>query len=339
MASPMPAVDAVTSAVLPTSCKSIRDSPVRHFVAGIVPAMTANKWTEADVPDQSGRVAIITGSNTGLGYETANVLAARGAQVVLAVRDTDKGKAAAAKIIGLSPRADIKVQPLDLGSLQSVRTAAEEIKAAYPRIDLLINNAGVMGTPNWATKDGFDLQFGINYLGHFALTGLLLDRVLAAPDSRIVTVSSAAHRLKARIQFDNLQGERSYNSLGAYALSKLANLLFAYELQRRLADSSTTISVAAHPGGSKTELARNSSAPVRAFNALLLQSAAMGALPTLRAATDPQVLGGQYFGPSGFLEARGYPKLVRSSAQSHDRDIQRRLWTISEELTGVAYPI
>jgi NAD(P)-dependent dehydrogenase (short-subunit alcohol dehydrogenase family) len=316
-----------------------RNAPATQVDGARETQASKTQWTAADIPDQSDRVAIITGANTGVGFETASALASRGAQVVLAVRNLDKGKAAAAKIATTTPGAAVTVQQLDLSSLDSIRTAAADLRANFDHLDLLINNAGVMGTPNWATKDGFELQFGINYLGHFALTGLLLDRVLAAPHSRIVTVSSAAHRLKARIQFDNLQGERSYNSLGAYALSKLANLLFAYGLQRRLADSSTTISVAAHPGGSKTELARNSSAPVRAFNALLLQSAAMGALPTLRAATDPQVLGGQYFGPSGFLEARGYPKLVRSSAQSHDRDVQRRLWTISEELTGVAYPI
>jgi NAD(P)-dependent dehydrogenase (short-subunit alcohol dehydrogenase family) len=295
------------------------------------------EWTTADIPDQTDRVAIITGANTGVGFETATALASRGAQVVLAVRNLDKGKAAAARIGTTFPGAAVIVQQLDLSSLDSIRSAAADLRANFGHIDLLINNAGVMGTPKSATRDGFELQFGTNYLGHFALTGLLLDHVLAAPNSRIVTVSSAAHRLKVRIEFDNLQGERSYNSLGAYALSKLADLLFAYELQRRLADS-TTISVAAHPGGSKTELAGNSSAPVRAFNALLLQSAAMGALPTLRAATDPRVLGGQYFGPSGFLEARGHPKLVRSSAQSQDRDIQRRLWTMAEELTGVAYP-
>jgi NAD(P)-dependent dehydrogenase (short-subunit alcohol dehydrogenase family) len=167
---------------------------------------------------------------------------------------------------------------------------------------------------------------------------LLLERVLAAPNSRIVTVSSAAHRLRSRIDFDNLRGQRNYSAVGAYARSKLANLLFTYELQRRLADH-TTIAVAAHPGGSKSELARNSSAAVRIFSARLLQDAAMGALPTLRAATDPHVRGSDYFGPSGFLEARGYPKLVQSSASSHDPDAQRRLWAMSEELTAVSYPV
>jgi NAD(P)-dependent dehydrogenase (short-subunit alcohol dehydrogenase family) len=307
--------------------------------------MTANKWTEADVPDQTGRVAIVTGSNTGLGYETARVLAARGAQVVLAVRDTEKGKAAAAKIIGLSPRADIKVQPLDLGSLQSVRTAAEEIKAAYPRIDLLINNAGLMyPSPRETTKDGFEVQFGTNHLGHFALTGLLLDHLLPVAGSRVVVVASVAHRIQAAIHFDDLNWERSYNRVAAYGQSKLANLMFAYDLQRRLtAKNEPTIVVAAHPGVSDTELTRHSPGWLMpAYNLvapLLLNSAAMGALPQLRAATDPTALGGQYYGPDGFQEIRGYPKLVTSTSQSHDQSIQEKLWTVSEELTGVTYPV
>jgi NAD(P)-dependent dehydrogenase (short-subunit alcohol dehydrogenase family) len=300
---------------------------------------STTRWTADDIPDQTGRVAIITGANTGVGFQTATALARHGAHVVLAVRNLDKGKAAAANVTADTPAATVTVQQLDLSSLESVRSAADELRGDFERIDLLINNAGVMGTPKSTTRDGFELQFGTNHLGHFALTGLLLERILAAPDSRIVSVSSAAHRLAPRIQFDNLHSERGYSSVRAYAQSKLANLLFIYELQRRLADNGTSIAVAAHPGGSRSELARHSSAAVRAFSALLLQSPAMGALSTLRAATDPQVRGGQYFGPSGFLEARGHPKLVQSSAQSHDDDVQRRLWTVSEELTGVTYPI
>jgi NAD(P)-dependent dehydrogenase (short-subunit alcohol dehydrogenase family) len=296
-------------------------------------------WTAADIPDQTGRVAVVTGANTGVGFEIAAALAGRGAEVVLAVRDPNKGRAAAAQIVSNHPRATVTVQQLDLGALDSIRGAARQLRGDFDHIDLLINNAGVMGTPKSTTTDGYELQFATNHLGHFALTGLLLEHVLAAPNSRIVVVSSAAHRLRAGIAFDDLHGERHYSPVGAYAQSKLANLLFCYELQRRLADQSTTIAVAAHPGGSKSELARHSSAAVRVFSTKLLQSAAMGALPTLRAATDPHVRGGQFFGPSGFLEARGYPKLVQSSAPSHDRDSQRRLWTISEELTAIAYPI
>jgi NAD(P)-dependent dehydrogenase (short-subunit alcohol dehydrogenase family) len=305
--------------------------------------MSANsKWTAADVPDQTGRVAIITGSNTGLGYETALVLADRGARVVLAVRDTEKGQAAAARIVGTVPRADVAVQPLDLGSLQSVRTSAEELKAAYPRIDLLINNAGVMQTPKGTTKDGFELQFGTNHLGHFALTGLLLENLLPVEGSRVVTISSQAHRVLAKINFDDLQSERSYNRFAAYGQSKLANLLFTYELARRL-DGKGTIAVAAHPGGSSTELTRNWPALVRPIGefvwGLVTQPPDMGALPTLRAATDPAVRNAQYYGPDGIGEQHGNPKLVESNARSHDKDIQGRLWTVSEELTGVSYPV
>jgi NAD(P)-dependent dehydrogenase (short-subunit alcohol dehydrogenase family) len=306
--------------------------------------MSNAKWTASDVPDQSGRVAIVTGSNTGLGYETAKVLAARGARVVLAVRNVDKGESAAAKIVGSSPRADVTVQPLDLGSLQSVRTAAEELKAAYPRIDLLINNGGVMYPPKQTTKDGFELQFGTNHLGHFALTGLLLDHLLPVEGSRVVAVASMAHNIRAGIRFDDLQWERSYNRVSAYGQSKLANLMFAYDLQRRLAaKGAPTIAVAAHPGISNTELMRHipgGSLPILIKAAgLVTNSPAVGALATLRAATAPDVTGGQYYGPDGFQELLGHPKLVSSSAQSHDEAIQQRLWTVSEELTGVAYPV
>jgi NAD(P)-dependent dehydrogenase (short-subunit alcohol dehydrogenase family) len=301
------------------------------------------KWTTADIPDQTGRVAVITGANTGLGYETAAALAEHGAHVVLAVRNLDKGKDAAARITATGPRGDVSLQELDLTSLASVRSAAEQLRSEHDRIDLVINNAGVMWTPKSTTKDGFELQFGTNHLGHFAFTGLLLDRLLPVAGSRVVTVSSTGHRIRADIHFDDLQWERSYSRVGAYGQAKLANLLFTYELQRRLAPHGTTIAAAAHPGGSNTELGRNVPAPLLpVFNAvipLVAQGAAAGALPTLRAATDPAVLGGQYYGPDGFGELRGYPKIVASSPKSHDADRQRRLWTVSEELTGVVYPV
>jgi NAD(P)-dependent dehydrogenase (short-subunit alcohol dehydrogenase family) len=305
--------------------------------------MTDGKWTETDVPNQAGRTAVITGANTGIGFEAARTLAAHGASVVLAVRNLDKGKEATSRINAAARGADVTVQRLDLTSLNSVRDAAQELRANHDKIDLLINNAGVMYTPKNLTADGFELQFGTNHLGHFALTGLLLDRLLPVAGSRVVTISSMAHRIRAGIHFDDLQWERAYSRIGAYGQSKLANLMFTYELERRLAGEATTIAVAAHPGGSNTELARNTPAPLQAVNSLLgrflFQSAAMGALPTLRAATDPGVLGGEYYGPDGFQEARGYPKLVRSSAQSHDAELQRRLWTVSEELTGVSFPV
>jgi NAD(P)-dependent dehydrogenase (short-subunit alcohol dehydrogenase family) len=199
----------------------------------------------------------------------------------------------------------------------------------------------VMYTPKSTTKDGFELQFGTNHLGHFAFTGLLLDRVLAAPGSRVVTVSSMGHRFARGIRFDDLQWERSYSRVGAYGQAKLANLMFTYELQRRLTGTNT-IATAAHPGSSNTELARNIPLGNQVFQViapLIAQSAAMGALPTLRAATDPGVLGGQYFGPDGFGQQRGYPKVVGSTRASHDADAQRRLWAVSEELTGVVFPV
>jgi NAD(P)-dependent dehydrogenase (short-subunit alcohol dehydrogenase family) len=300
------------------------------------------KWTTSDIPDQTGRTAIVTGANTGLGFQTVAALAAHGAHVVLAVRNLDKGKDAVQKIAAASPGAAVTLQELDLTSLSSVRAAADELRSKHDGIDLLINNAGVMWTPKSITKDGFELQFGTNHLGHFALTGLLLDRLLPTPGSRVVTVSSVGHRIRAAIHFDDLQWERSYSRVGAYGQSKLANLLFTYELQRRLAPRGTTIAAAAHPGGSNTELMRNMPAPLRVATAAmapLFQGADIGALPTLRAATDPDVHGGQYFGPDGFGQMRGYPKVVSSSDQSHDESLQRRLWEVSEKLTGVVYPV
>jgi NAD(P)-dependent dehydrogenase (short-subunit alcohol dehydrogenase family) len=297
------------------------------------------KWTSDDVPGQQGRLAVVTGANTGLGFETAQVLAARGAAVVLAVRDIEKGKQAAARIAGTAPSANVMVQSLDLTSLDSVRAAAGELRAMHPRIDLLINNAGVMYPPKQTTRDGFELQFGTNHLGHFALTGLLLEQMLPVPGSRVVTVSSIGHRIRARINFGDLQWERSYSRVAAYGQSKLANLMFTYELQRRLSGAGTTIAVAAHPGFADTELMRHLPAVAAVAAPLFSQTAVMGALATLRAATDPGVLGGQYYGPAGLFGTRGYPKLAKSSGQSRDTAIQRRLWTVSEELTGVTFPV
>ncbi|MEU9699453.1 SDR family NAD(P)-dependent oxidoreductase [Streptomyces sp. NPDC047981] len=304
--------------------------------------MTQN-WTSDDIPEQHHRVAVVTGANTGLGFETARALAARGATVVLAVRNVEKGKAAAARIADAVPGADVTVQGLDLASLESVRQAAAELRDAHPRIDLLINNAGVMYTPKQTTRDGFESQFGTNHLGHFALTGLLLERLLPVAGSRVVTVSSVGHRIRAGIHFDDLQWERSYSRVPAYGQSKLANLMFTYELQRRLSDRDTTVAVAAHPGMADTELMRYTPRPLRvavsAVGPLVLQSTEMGALPVLRAATDPGVRGGQYYGPSGIGETRGHPKLVESSRLSHDMAVQHRLWAVSEDLTGVTFPV
>jgi NAD(P)-dependent dehydrogenase (short-subunit alcohol dehydrogenase family) len=303
------------------------------------------KWTAADVPDQSGRVAIVTGANSGIGYEAAAVLADKGAHVVLAVRNLDKGNDAAERITSKSPNAVVTVQELDLTSLDNIRKAADELRANFPRIDLLINNAGVMYTEKASTKDGFELQFGTNHLGHFALTGQLLDNMLPIEGSRVVTVSSVGHRIRAKIHFDDLNLDRNYNRVVAYGQSKLANLLFTYELARRLkAKGAPTTALAAHPGAADADLLRNMPGGIRQvsqffWSNFIAQGPDMGAEPTLRAAADPGAQNGQYYGPGGFGEQKGHPKVVKSSAQSHNEDIQRRLWTMSEELTGVTYPV
>lgn len=301
------------------------------------------KWTTADVPDQSGRVAIVTGGNSGIGFEAAAALAGKGAHVVLAVRDPDRGREAARRIEETHPGAGASIQQLDLTSLDSIRSAADDLRAVYPQIDLLINNAGVMYPPKQTTIDGFELQFGTNHLGHFAFTGLLLDHLLPVEGSRVVTVASIAHNIQGDIHFDDLQWDRSYNRVAAYGQSKLANLMFTYELQRRLTEKGApTIAVAAHPGISNTELMRHipgSGLPgFKQIAGLVTNSPPIGALGTLRAATDSAVQGGQYYGPSGFRELVGHPVLVRSNRKSHDVAVQQRLWSVSEELTGVEFP-
>jgi NAD(P)-dependent dehydrogenase (short-subunit alcohol dehydrogenase family) len=299
------------------------------------------RWTEADIPDQAGRVAVVTGANTGIGYDTARVLAERGATVVLACRSLEKATDAARRIAEHAPGAQVVVVSLDLTDLSSVREAAKTMRSTLDRIDLLVNNAGVMMPPYCLTVDDFELQFGTNHLGHFALTGLLLDLVTAVPDSRVVTVSSSMHRL-GRIDFDDLQSETNYRPARAYGQSKLANLLFTFELQRRLkAKTSETIAVAAHPGAANTELSRHfsNSAVMKTMGSVISQSSSMGALPTLRAATDLAVQGGEYYGPRGLLEQRGYPKRVGSSARSRDLEVAQRLWDVSEKVTSVSFPV
>lgn len=306
-----------------------------------------SRWTASNVGDQSGRVAVITGGNSGIGLETARVLAGHGATVVLAGRDPAKLAAAASELTRSTPPERVQTADLDLASLDSVRSAAAGLTARFPRLDLLINNAGVMMVPYGLTSDGFELQFGTNHLGHFALTGLLLDSLLAQPGSRVVTVSSNAHR-GGRVNLEDLQSTRHYRKMAAYGQSKLANLMFTYELQRRLAAAgASTIALAAHPGTARTQLTRHLSALSQgAVNARLgalsswwVQDAAAGALPTLRAATDPAALGGAYYGPDGFMQLTGYPVLVASSGRSQNKETQRRLWAESEQLTGVSYPI
>jgi NAD(P)-dependent dehydrogenase (short-subunit alcohol dehydrogenase family) len=304
------------------------------------------KWTASDIPDQSGRTVLITGANSGIGLEAAKVLAARGATVVLAGRDPGRTAAAAEQVSAAASAEPAEIAELDLASLESVRKAAADISARFPRLDLLINNAGVMMPPYGLTKDGFELQFGTNHLGHFALTGLLLPGLLAVPGSRVVTVSSNGHRA-GKINFDDLQSAKHYRKSAAYGQSKLANLMFTYELQRRLtAAHSGTIATAAHPGTSSTELTRHSGfmtwgthANLGPLNSWAVQSAEMGALPTLRAATDRSATGGAYYGPDGFMQFTGHPVLVRSSSRSQNAEVQRRLWAESEKLTQVSFPV
>jgi NAD(P)-dependent dehydrogenase (short-subunit alcohol dehydrogenase family) len=300
----------------------------------------ARGWGIADIPDQTGRIAVITGANSGIGFQAAWYLARRGATVVLAARDPGKTSGARDRLLGQIPEASLDSVALDLASLESVRHAAIEIRARYPRLDLLINNAGVMMTPHGQTADGFELQFGTNHLGHFALTGLVLPSLLEVDGSRVVTVSSNGHKM-GRIDFTDLQSEQRYNRVTAYAQSKLANLMFTYELQRRLAHAHAhTIAVAAHPGTSDTALVRHLPVWMQVGSRLVPnQDAARGALPTVRAATDPAASGGDYYGPSGLGEFSGPPVRVRSSARSRDPAAQKQLWAISEQLTGVTFPV
>jgi NAD(P)-dependent dehydrogenase (short-subunit alcohol dehydrogenase family) len=300
-------------------------------------------WTAADIPDQSGRVAVITGANSGLGLATARELGRAGASVVLAVRNQAKGDDAAARIRSQVPGAELDVRRLDLADLESVSEFASAVAAVRDRIDLLINNAGVMAAPRRLTKQGFESQFATNHLGHFALTGRLLSRLLAAPEPRVVTVSSLMHR-GGKIDFEDLQGERSYSRWGAYQQSKLANLMFCFELQRRAVEAKTALkSVAAHPGYAATNLqaAGTDRFYERWFmaigNKLFAQSADMGALPTLYAATFPGLPGGTFVGPGGRGEQRGYPKVVTAAAKAYDEAAWGRLWEVSEEMTGVHY--
>ena len=305
----------------------------------------SDKWTVTDVPDQAGRRAIVTGANSGLGFETALALAGRGADVTLAVRDLAKGEAAAEQIRARSPQASIEVRRLDLADLASIDEFAWLWRESHPDgLDMLINNAGIMALPRRDTADGFEMQLGTNHLGHFALTGRLLEAI--RPDGRIVTVSSQAHRM-GRIDFDDLMGERKYGAWRAYGQSKLANLLFMRSLAERLERAgSTVISVAAHPGFASTHL--QAVAPemkgrgwqvkiMDGVNKVMAQSAAMGALPTLYAATCPAIRSGDYVGPDGFGEQRGHPKLVGMNASARDDAVANRLWSVSEDLTGVRY--
>lgn len=301
------------------------------------------RWSARDMPDQSGRIAVVTGANSGLGLVTARELARAGAEVVIASRNTSKATAAAETIRSAVPSAALQVQELDLADLASVQAFATRLGSERERIDLLINNAGVMAPPKRQTRDGFESQFGTNHLGHFALTGRLIGLLLAADSPRVVTLSSLAHRI-GKMNFDDLQGDRHYNNWRAYGQSKLSNLLFTFELQRRATAAGAALkSLAAHPGYAATNL--QTAGPGHWYekaigslgNRLIAQSADMGALPTLYAATVPELPGGTFVGPDGFAEQRGHPHVVTASGRAYAEEDWQRLWEISEDLTGVEY--
>jgi NAD(P)-dependent dehydrogenase (short-subunit alcohol dehydrogenase family) len=302
-----------------------------------------SKWTAERIPDQSGKVAVVTGANSGIGMIAARELAKHGARVILACRNTEKGQAAATEIASAAPAgADVEVRELDLGNLESVRSFASGVEDE--RLDLLVNNAGIMMPPRQTTADGFELQFGTNHLGHFALTALLLERLAAADAARVVTLSSIEHK-SGKLDFDDLQAESGYSPRSAYQQSKLANAAFGIELDRRLrAAESPVVSVLAHPGYSDTNLQSTgptgpAKAVMRIGNRLIAQSAERGALPTLYAATASDVQGGAYYGPDGFQELRGHPTRVEAIPAAHDAESGRRLWEVSEQLTGVRYAL
>lgn len=299
--------------------------------------MRGGKWTVEQIPDLTGKVVVITGANTGLGKENARALAGRNATVVLAVRSEEKGHAAAEEIRGANPSARLVVNTLDLASLESVRNFVDCFSSHHDRLDLLINNAGVMFCPFAQTADGFEMQFGTNHLGHFALTLLLLPLLRGTPDSRVVNVASLAHR-GARLDLDDLNWRtRKYNTQTAYCDSKLANLLFTLELAQRLrSHENWPLVVAAHPGMTQTDLMRHMKIGKRLVR-LITQSVEKGMLPTLRAALDPEAAPGDYFGPAGLLEFRGYPIKVSPNKRALDKAAAQRLWELSEEMTGIVY--
>lgn len=304
------------------------------------------RWTAANMPDLHGKTTVVTGANSGLGYFTALELARHGAEVVLACRNQAKGEEAMASMRAEVPGGQLQLASLDLADLASVRQFAKQFQADHEGLDVLVNNAGVMAIPHHRTADGFEMQFGTNHLGHFALTGLLLPALLARKAPRVVAVSSMAHVI-GRIRFDDLQHEKSYSKWLAYGQSKLANLLFARELDRRAKQAgSRLIAVAAHPGYAATNLqtagpemaGRQLQARVmEALNGIVAQSAAQGALPTLYGAVAPEVVGGEFFGPNQLLGMRGYPTRSMSTPAGRNVETAARLWTVSEELTGVKF--
>jgi NAD(P)-dependent dehydrogenase (short-subunit alcohol dehydrogenase family) len=306
--------------------------------------MNANRWTAAHIPDQTGRTAIVTGANSGLGLVTTEQLASRGARVIMAVRDVTRGRDVRADLIARQPHASLEVRRLDLADLDSVRDFADGVRSDSVEGDILVNNAGLMFTPRRLSPQGHEVQFATNHLGHFALTGLLLKVLRTGADPRVVTVSSSLHR-RGRIRFDDLSGARRYSPSAAYAQSKLANALFGLELHRRLRAAGDPVrSLLAHPGYAATNLQTSGPTGVmkllgRLGNLIMAQDAAIGALPQLYAATDPDARSGQFIGPDRLFESRGYPTVVRPSPSAEDPATARRLWEVSEELTGVHFDL
>lgn len=300
------------------------------------------KWTLENMDDLSGKVIIVTGGNSGLGFESVKAFAGKGAQVVLASRNIQKGEDAKAEILKAHPAGKVEVLELDLMDLESIKTFVRQFEEKYERLDVLLNNAGIMTTPYFKTKDGFEGQMGTNHLGHFALTAQLMNRIKSTPGSRVVNVSSSGHRF-GKMDFENFlfEGEKDYSPMKAYGRSKLANLLFTYELQRHLESSGTdAIAVASHPGASRTNLDRHLKGKFWYYLLwplayLMTMSQDQGALPQIRASVDEQVKGGQYYGPHRNMT--GYPVLVASNKASHNREDARKLWELSEKLTGISF--
>lgn len=306
--------------------------------------MSKDNWTTKNIPELKGKVIIVTGGNSGLGYESVKAFADKGAEVVLASRNLEKGLEAKKQMSNGNINGNVKVMQLDLMDKASIRQFAENFKKKYDKLDVLLNNAGIMTTPYFLTKDGLEAQNGTNHFGHFALTGLLLDLIQKTPKSRVINVSSNGHKW-GKMDFDNLlfEGGKDYTPMKSYSRSKLANLLFTYELQRFFeANNIESNAIAAHPGGSNTNLARHIDGKpwfklMTPLFKLIMQDQAQGALPQIRAAVDPSVKGGEYYGPSGFGELKGLPVKVKSNAASHNKEDAKKLWEVSERITGISF--